>query len=217
MTMTYAQLVTAVQNYVENDETTFTAQLPLMIRMAEERILKSVRLNLFQKNASGTMTSGNAYFTLPSDFLAPVSFSFIDPTTSDHAYLSPKDLSLVRMYSPDESDTGTPKYYGQYDNETFILAPAPDQGYATELAYLYRPDSLTAGADTGTTWLSTNAELALLYGTLVEAYTFMKGEEDLIKTYEMRFREALARLKNLGEGQQVTDEYSDGKVRVQRT
>lgn len=215
MTMTYGELKQAIQDYTENDETTFVNNIPLFIRFAEERILKSVQLNLFQKNQSGTMTSGNEYLAAPLDFLAPFSLS-ID-VSGDKEFLQFKDLDFVQTYNPDATTTGQPKYYAQFDVDNFILAPTPDAGYTVDIHYLYRPASLTAGADSGTSWLSDNAELTLLYGSLVEAYTFMKGEPDLLSLYNQRFMEGMVRLKNLGEAQETIDEYRYGPVRKPRT
>ena len=215
MSFTYAQLKQAIQDYTENDETTFVNNLPLFIRLAEERILKGVQLNLFQKNQFGNMTSGTEYLAAPSDFLAPFSLS-IDVGGSKE-FLLFKDLDFVQTYTPDATTTGQPKYYAQFDVDNFIIAPTPDANYTVDIHYLYRPASLTAGADSGTSWISENAELALLYGSLIEAYTFMKGDPNLMQTYNQRFAEALSRLKNLGEAQEVTDEYRKGPVTRQRT
>jgi len=215
MTMTYGELKQAIQDYTENDETTFVNNLPLFIRLAEERILKSVQLNLFQKNQAGTMTTGNQYLAAPSDFLAPFSLS-ID-VSGDAEFLLFKDLDFVQTYTPDPTTTGQPRYYAQFDVDNFILAPTPDANYTVDIHYLYRPASLTAGADSGTSWLSTNAEIALLYGSLVEAYTFMKGDPNLMQMYMQRYGEGVSRLKNLGEAQEVVDEYRYGQIRKART
>ena len=215
MSMTYGELKQALQDYTENDETTFVNNLPLFIRLAEERILKNVSLNLFQKNQFGNMTSGNQYLAAPSDFLAPFSLSF--DVDGDAEFLLFKDLDFVQTYTPDPTTTGQPKYYAQFDVDNLILAPTPDANYTVDIHYLYRPASLTAGADSGTTWLSQNAELALLYGSLVEAYIFMKGEPQMMQLYEQRMQESVARLKNLGEGQETIDEYRKGPVTRQRT
>ena len=215
MSFTYAQLKQAIQDYTENDETSFVNNLPLFIRMAEERILKGVQLNLFQKNQFGTMTSGNEYLASPSDFIAPFSLS-IDVSGSKE-FLLFKDLDFVQTYTPDATTTGQPKYYAQFDVDNFILAPTPDANYTVDIHYLYRPASITTGAEDGTTWLSENAELALLYACLIEAYIYMKGDPNVMQMYNQRFAEALSRLKNLGEAQEVTDEYRTGPVLRQRT
>lgn len=216
MSFTYAELKTAIQDYTENDETTFVNNLPLFIRLAEERILKNVQLSLFRKNVSGAMTTGNQYLAMPSDFLSPFSLSFVD-ANSDMTFLEFKDVDFVQTYNPDPTTTGNPKYYAAFDVSNFILGPTPNAARAVELHYFYRPASLTAGANAGTTWLSENAELALLYGSLVEAYTYMKGDPNLMQLYNQRVMEALGRLKNLGEGQETTDQYRSGTLRIQRT
>tara|TARA_R100001443_G_C3360658_1_gene178973 strand:- start:5 stop:652 length:648 start_codon:yes stop_codon:yes gene_type:complete len=210
MAFTYDSLKQAIQDYTENTETTFVNNLPIFIRAAEERILKNVQLNLFMRNQVGTMASGNQYLGAPSDFLAP--FSITITVNSKKQFLQFKDLSFIEEYNPDYTVTGTPKYYAQFDVGNFILAPTPDAAYAVEVQYLYRPASLTSGAGTGTSWLSENAELSLLYGSLVEAYTFMKGEPDMMAQYNQRFQEALIGLKMLGEAKETTEEYRVGKV-----
>jgi len=215
MTMTYGELKQAIQDYTENDESTFVSNIPLFIRLAEERILKSVQLNLFQKNQFGNMTSGNEYLAAPSDFLAPFSLS-ID-VSGDKEFLLFKDLDFVQSYNPDATTTGQPKYYAQFDVDNVIIAPTPDANYTVDIHYLYRPASLTAGSDSGTSWLSENAEITLLYAALVEAYTFMKGEPNLLMLYNQRFMEGLSRLKNLGEAQETMDEYRYGTLRKPRT
>lgn len=214
MTMTYGELKTAVQDFVQSTETSFVNNLPLFIRLAEERIMKNVRLNLFQKNASGPTTAGNKYVAAPSDFLAPISLSLT--IGGEQTFLLLKNADFVQEYIRD-SESGEPVYFGQYDVDNLILAPIPDSAYALEMHYLYRPNSLTVGGDSGTTWLSENAEVALLYGTLVEAYTYLKGDQDLMVLYSQRFAEALQRLKNLGEGLETTDEYRMGKLMRPKT
>jgi len=215
MTMTYGELKQAVQDYTENDETTFVNNIPLFIRLTEERILKSVQLNLFQKNQFGNMTAGNQYLAAPTDFLAPFSLS-ID-VSGDAEFLLFKDLDFVQTYTPDPTTTGQPKYYAQFDVDNFILAPTPNANYTVDIHYLYRPASVTAGADSGTSWLSTNAEIALLYASLIEAYTFMKGDPNLMQMYNQRYMEGISRLKNLGEAQETIDEYRYGAIRKPRT
>tara|TARA_R110000796_G_scaffold22846_10_gene65840 strand:- start:14058 stop:14708 length:651 start_codon:yes stop_codon:yes gene_type:complete len=211
MSFTYAQLKQAIQDYTENDETTFVNNLPIFITQAEERILKTVQLSLFRKNVAGAMTADNRFLAAPSDFLAPYSLSFID-TSSDHVFLQFKDPDFVQTFNPKTATTGDPRFYAVFDVDNFILGPTPDGAYDVELHYFYRPDSLTAGADSGTTWLSTNAEIALLYGCLMEAYIFMKGEPDMMAMYEKRFSEAITGMKMLGESKEVTDEYRTGQL-----
>ena len=215
MTMTFDELKTAIQDYTENDETTFVNNLPLFIRLAEERILKSIQLNLFQKNAGGAMTTGNKFLAAPTDFLAPFSLSI--EVSGAKEFLLFKDLDFVQTYTPDATTTGQPKYYAQFDVGNFIIAPTPDAAYVVELQYLSRPASLTAGAGSGTTWLSENAEITLLYASLIEAYTYMKGDPNLMQMYNQRYAEGITRLKNLGEAQEVVDEYRYGQIRKPRT
>jgi hypothetical protein len=211
MSFTYAQLKQAIQDYTENDETTFVTNLPIFIRAAEERILKNVQLALFRKNVSASFTASNQYLAVPTDFLAPFSLSYTDGN-GDKAFLLFKDVDFVQDYNTDPADTGTPRYYAVFDIDNFIIGPTPDSSYAAELHYYYRPDSLTAGAESGTTWLSENATMAMLYGSLIEAYTFMKGETDLVQIYNQRFVEAINGMKMLGEAKETTDEYRVGKV-----
>jgi hypothetical protein len=213
--MTYSELKSLIQNYLQNTETTFVSDLPNLIKQAEERILKTVNLPVFKKNVSGTLTTGNQYLSTPSDFLDNFSLSYTD--TSAQTFLLYKDVNFIREAYPNATTTGTPKHYALFDDTTFIVGPTPSSDFVVELHYFYRPASITAGADSGTTWLSTNAINALLYGTLLESYVYMKGEPDLMAQYERRFLEALARLKNLGEGDNTVDTYRDDVVRVQRT
>ena len=210
MSFTYDGLKQAIQDYTENAETTFVSNLPIFIRAAEERILKNVQLNLFMRNQQGTMTTGNRFLGAPSDFLAP--FSLTLTSNSEKEFLEFKDLSYVESFHPNETETGKPRYYAQFDVGNFILAPTPNANYDVEVQYLFRPASLTSGAGTATSWLSENAEIAILYGSLVEAYTFMKGEPDIMANYDKRFQEAVMGLKMLGEAKETTQEYRAGKV-----
>jgi len=211
MSFTYAQLKQAIQDYTENDETSFVNNLPLFIRQAEERILKNVQLSLFRKNATASTTASNPYLAVPSDYLAPFSLS-LRGADGDRFFVEFKDPSFVQTYTPDTTTTGEPKYYCVFDVDNFLLGPTPDTTYTAELHYFYRPLSLTAGSDSGTTWLSVNAEMALLYGALIEAYIYMKGEQDVMAMYNSRFQESLVGIKMLGEAKETTDEYRTGKV-----
>jgi hypothetical protein len=210
MSFTYDSLKQAIQDYTENSETTFVNNLPVFIRAAEERILKNVQLNLFMRNQVGTMTTNNQYLGAPSDFLAP--FSITITVSGKKQFLEFKDLSFIEEFNPDYTVTGVPRYYAQFDVGNFIVAPTPNQDYAVEVQYLFRPASLTSGAGTDTTWLSDNADLAMLYGSLVEAYIFMKGEQDIMAQYNQRFNEAVIGLKMLGEAKETTNDYRVGKV-----
>jgi len=210
MSFTFDSLKQAIQDYTENSETTFVNNLPIFIRAAEERILKNVQLNLFMRNQQGTMTSGNKFLGAPSDFLAP--FSLTLTSNSQKEFLEFKDLSYIESFHPNETETAKPRYYAQFDVGNFILAPTPNADYEVEVQYLFRPASLTSGTGIGTTWLSENAELSLLYGSLVEAYIFMKGEQDMMAMYDKRFAESLQGLKMLGEAKETTQDYRVGKV-----
>ena len=211
MSFTYDELKTAIQDYTQNTETSFVNNLPVFIRVAEERILKNVQLTLFRKNATGTMTASNQYLAAPSDFLAPFSLSYTDGD-GNKDFLEYKDVNFVQEYNPDATTTGAPRYYAYFDVSSFLIGPTPDSSYAVELHYFYRPASLTSGSGSSTTWLSTNAEVALLYGCLIEAYTYMKGDQDLMGEYEKRFAEAVISLKNFGEAKEVTDAYRTGLI-----
>ena len=211
MSFTYAQLKQAIQDYTENDETTFVNNLPLFIRLSEERILKNVQLSLFRKNATTNFISSKKYLPCPSDFLAPFSMAFIK-TNGDKEFMDFKDVSFLQTYTPNDTTTGEPRYYAIFDVDNFIVAPTPNSAYAAELHYYYRPQSLTALADSGTTWLSENAEMALLYGSLIEAYIYMKGEQDVLGMYAGRFQEAITGVKMLGEAKETTDQYRTGMV-----
>jgi hypothetical protein len=158
------------------------------------------------------MANANRFLACPSDYLAPFSLSFVD-ASSDHVFLDFKDHDYVQSINPDASTVGLPRYYAVYDVDNFILGPTPNAAYNVELHYFYRPASLTAGAAGGTTWLSENASIALLYGSLIEAYIFMKGEPDMMALYEKRFTEAISGMKMFGEAKEVTDEYRTGQVR----
>lgn len=321
MSFTYAELKTAIQDYTENNEPSFVRNLPLFIRQAEERILKSVELNIFRQNATAQFSGKNQYLELPDDFLAPFSLSYTTapkyPTgaswndssnrsnlaeaifktsggqttpinflelfentqafpgialgsvggnaqvvaadstkmnnyvlgrtsslTSDEItyiedymlpymaarpetystfydatkpaagieYVEFKDVSLLREFQGKEDYYGDPKYYAQFNEENFILAPNPRLSFTCQLSYFYRPASLTAGAESGTTWLSKNAELALFYGALVEAAVYMKEEPDILQSYNQRFQESLIGIKLLGEAKETTDQYRKGMV-----
>ena len=283
MSFTFTTLRETVQDYTQNDETSFIANMGMFVELAEERVLKSVQLNEFQKNAAGTMASGNQFLNVPSDFLAPFSLSITN--SSNYVFLMFKDLDYVQTYNPNPATTGTPKYYAQFDVNNLLIGPTPDAAYTTTLSYFYRPASLTesllvltvgatgsftngetitggtsgvvstiksipssttlsilvpsgtftdgetitgatsgatttvtsTGADTTVSWMSENAEIALLYGTLIEASTYMKGEQDVMAMYNSRFAEAISRLKNFGEAEEISDEYRTGQIRRQKS
>ena len=212
MAFTFTTLKTAIQDYTQNTETTFTNNLIRFILNAEERVLKECQLDDFRKNVTGSATQSTKFLTKPTDFLSPFSLSVVN--SSDNEFLQYKHTTFIQDYTPDPSTTGVPKYYGDWDENSFILAPTPDDDYTMELHYFYRPQSITASSD-GTSWLGTNAELCLLYGSLMEAYTFMKGETELLTLYNSRFQESIEWLKNLGEGKQSADQYRHDVLRKQ--
>jgi hypothetical protein len=203
MSFTLTTLESAIKEYLDSAETTFTNNLSNFIKSTEERILKSVDLPVFRKNVTGTSTSGTPYLGSPSDFLSPFSLAVI--SSSNYSYLWFKHVTFIRDYTPAEATTGLPVYYAVFDDDTFILAPTPDDTYTFELHYKYRPASLTAGASDGTTWLSTNAMNAMLYGSLMEGGTFLKMPPPELQLFEQRFQEAMVNLKQMAEA--VNDEY----------
>lgn len=211
--MNYTQLVQAIQDYTENDETTFVSQIPTFVKQAEERINRAVQIPDLRRNQTGNLTASNRFLAQPSDFLSVFSLAVIDGN-GDYEFLLPKDVNFIREAYPSVSTTGKPQYYGIFDDEAFILAPTPDDSYTVQLHYYYDPPSIV---DAGTSWLGDNAETALLYGSLIEAYTFMKGESDLINLYTARYNEAIAQLFNLGEGRNRMDSYRDGEPRARVT
>ena len=220
--MTYSELYTLIQNFTDNNESTFNTTIPDFIKNAEDRIFNLVQSDFFRKNQSGNLTTGNRFLTCPTDFVLSFSLAVID-SSSDYKFLQKKHPSFMQEYAPDITDTslrGLPLYYADFDKEyntsvsagtTIVVAPLPDADYSVELHYLYRPASLVS--ITAGTWLSQNARDALLYGSLVEAYTFMKGEPDLLNTYETRFQQDIARLKNRAEARGRRDEYRYDSLR----
>jgi|TARA_R110000824_G_scaffold104804_2_gene248508 hypothetical protein len=212
MSWTYTTLKSAIQDYTQNTETTFVADLGTFIKQAEDRIVKSVELPNFRKNVTGTFTVDNQYLSTPSDYLYPYSLAVLD-SSNNYSYLLNTDVSFIREAYPLASTTGTPKHYAQFSDTTFIVGPTPSASLNTELHYFYMPESITA-ASSGTTWLGTNASEVLLYASLVEAYTFMKGEPDILATYEKRFQEGLQRLTLESDGYNRKDAYRDGQRKI---
>lgn len=212
--MNYTQLEQALQDYLETTETTFVSYIPTFVQQAEQRIYRSVMIPELRKNVTGNMTAGDKYLARPSDFLSVFSLAVID-AEGDYTYLIDKDVNFMREAYPSGSTTGLPKYYAQFDGDTstssgnFILGPTPDESYEVELHYYYDPPSIV---DTGTSWLGDNAEAALLYGALVEAYTFLKGDPDLLATYKGRYDEAMA-LLGVVDVRSKRDSYRDGEPR----
>ena len=207
--MTYAELTAAIKDYANNTETNFVAAIPTFVKQAEQRIYRSVNLPVNRKNVAGTLTDGNQYLTMPTDFLLPLSLSIT--SSSNQIFLLNKDSNFIRSTYPNASTKGTPKYYATFAVDSFIIGPTPDANYVTELHYYYQPASIV---DTSPSWLGTNADTVLLYGSLVEAYTYMKGDADIMQLYQQRYQEALDLLKLQAEGRMTGDEYRDGTVRT---
>ena len=210
--MNYADLVQAIKDYTENLETSFVSQIPHFVEQAEERIYRSVMIPELRKNATASMSAGNQYLARPSDFLAVFSIAVVDGD-GDYTYLLDKDVNFIREAFPRSSTQGLPQFYGQFDGDdtvgsgNFILGPTPDDDYGVELHYYFDPPSIVT---TGTSWLGDNAEAALLYGALLEAYTYMKGEADILALYNQRYEEALAQLGGVGI-RSMRDNYRDGE------
>jgi len=211
--MTYTELTAAIKDYCENTESAFVAAIPTFIKQAEQRIYRSVNLPVNRKNQTGDITDGNKYLGMPSDFLFPLSLSIYtrDDVDSNQIFLLNKDANFIRATYPNASTEGVPKYYGIFASDTFILGPTPNANYSAELHYYYQPASIV---DTSPSWLGTNADTVLLYGSLVEAYTYMKGDADMMQLYQQRYQEALGLLKLQAEGRMTGDEYRDGTMRV---
>jgi hypothetical protein len=211
--MNYSELLQAVQDYTENDETTFVNQIPRFVKQTEERLARAVLVPDLRRNVTGTTTASNRFLATPSDFLAVFSVAVIDGD-GDYEFLLSKDVNFIREAYDNTGTEGKPLYYGLFDDASFILGPTPDQAYNVQLHYYYQPESIV---DAGTSWYGDNAESALLYGTLLEAYTFMKGESDLINLYAERYSEAVKQLYILGEGRNRRDSYRKSEPVVQVT
>jgi hypothetical protein len=210
--MNYSELTTAIQNYCNNTETTFVDTIPTFVKQAEKRIYRKVNLPMTTKTSTRTMTAGTKTLSMPSDFIVPIQM-LITSGASQHPVLF-RDRSFLRQAYPDASATSRPEFYAILSHDTFELAPTPDSNYSTEVYYYYIPLSIVTN---GTSWLGTNADEVLLYGSLIEAYTFMKGDADLLGLYQQRYQDALAALKVQAEGRMTVDEYSDGMIRVPRS
>lgn len=222
--MNYAQLFETIKGYVENDfpnttwtdsagsgEVTFTSteQINTFIQQAEQRIFNTVQLLDLRKNVTGNCSASNKYLSVPSDWLATFSLAVIDGD-GNYEYLLNKDVNFIRAAYPNPNDEGLPAYYAFFDENSFILGPTPDDDYEVELHYFYYPQSIVTA---GTSWLGDNFDSALLYGCLLEAYTFMKGEQDVLADYQKRYDDAMLMLKQLGEGKNRQDMYRTPQVR----
>ena len=232
--MNYAELFQQVQTYTENifpdtfvelsdgtgSTVNVTTQINTFIQQAEERIYNTVQIPSLRKNVTGVATTGNPYLACPDNFLSVYSMAVID-ADGNYEYLLNKDVNFIRQSYPKPGNTGLPRYYAlfgsQYTNLNelaFIMGPTPDDNYSVELHYFYYPESIVTA---GTSWLGDNYSPVLLYGSLVEAYTYMKGEQDMIAMYNTKYQEAMAQLKRLGDGLERGDAYRDGQARVRVT
>jgi hypothetical protein len=234
--MNYAQLFNNIQSYTENNFPDFTVsdgaietskeQIDRFIEQAELRIYNTVQFPFLRKNMVGVMQSGNKYLSAPDDYLATYSLAVVTDVTGGnlntgtYEYLLNKDVNFIRQAYPTPNDTGVPRYYALFGptvsgatitNElTFIIGPTPNANYNVELHYYYYPESIVTA---GTSWLGDNFDTVLLYGSLVEAYTFMKGEADMLALYDGKYKEALAQAKRLGDGMERQDAYRSGQYR----
>ena len=215
--MNYTELRDAIEAYTENTEANFIAQIPTFVKQAEQRIYNSVQFPSLRKNVTGSTSASNKYLACPSDFLAVYSMAVVDGT-GRYEYLLNKDVNFIRQAYPAPTSVGLPRYYalfGPQSNDvnelTFILGPTPDAAYSVELHYFFYPESIVTA---GNTWLGDNFDSVLLYGSLVEAYTYMKGEQDILQLYNTKFMEALSLAKRLGDGMERTDAYRTGQARV---
>ena len=210
--MNYAQLSQLIQDYCESTETSFVSNIPTFVQLAEERIYNSVQIPAIRKNVTGTMTADFQYFSLPSDWLSTFSLAVIDPVTNEYEYLLNKDVNFIRAsYPPPNTNKGKPQYYAIWDDASMILGPTPDQAYTAELHYYAYPASIV---NAGNSWLGDNYENVLLYGSLREAYTYLKGEADMMQYYEQKYQEAVQQLTRLGDGLNRQDAYRSGQARV---
>jgi len=207
--MTYTELVAQIQDYTENTFT--TTDINTFITQAEQRIYNTVQLPALRKNVTGSLSSGNKYLAMPTDWLATFSLAVIN-TDNEYLYLLNKDVNFIRQSFPDTDSAfyGEPQYYAVFNASSFIVGPTPDANYSAELHYFYYPESITTA---GTSWIGTNFSSVLLYGSLLEAYTYMKGEADVMATYKARYDEAMLLLKQLGDGKDRQDSYRSGQVR----
>jgi hypothetical protein len=220
--MNYTALTDAICDYTQNFESDFVANIPLFVQQAEQRIFNTVQFPSIRKNVTGSVSANNKYLSCPTDFLSAFSMAVID-ADGRFEYLLNKDVNFIRQAYPTPTSTGLPRYYALFgptvagatisDELSFILGPTPDAAYSVELHYYYYPESISVAAD-GQTWLGDNFDTVLLYGSLVEAYTFMKGEADMLALYDGRYKEALALAKRLGDGLERSDAYRSGQSRI---
>ena len=210
--MNYTQLYNSITDYIEAGDTEFTDNIPNFVRSAEQKIYNLVQLPAFRKNVTGSITSGNKYLSVPSDYMAVHSLAVIgNDLNTTYYYLINKDVSFIREAFPYPATSGRPTHYALFNEDAFLLGPTPDATYSTELHYFYYPESIVTAS---TTWLGDNFSNVLLYGSLVEANMFVKGEADMTALYDKQFNEALDSLKVLGDGKNRQDSYRSGQARI---
>ena len=225
--MNYAALSAAIQDYTQNYETEFVGNIPVFVKQAEQRIYNTVQFPSLRKNVTGSVSSDNKYLSCPEDFLSVYSLAVVtgvtggNINTGSYEYLLNKDVNFIRQAYPTPNDTGVPKYYALFGPTvsgavistelSFLIGPTPDAAYDVELHYYYYPESIVTA---GTSWLGDNFDTVLLYGSLVEAYTFMKGETDMMALYDGKYKEALMQARRLGDGLERSDAYRSGQTRI---
>jgi len=208
--MNYTEITNAIKEYTDNTETTFVNNIPNFVRQTEERIYRSILIPELRKNVTTSLSTSNRFLAKPTDFLAVFSIAVVDGS-SNYSFLLPKDVNFIREAYPATATSGLPVYYSLFDGDNFLIAPTPDSTYTVQLHYYYDPPSIVTSS---TSWLGDNAEATLLYGALVEAYTFMKGEADIISFYKTRYDEAMAGLQQLADGRNKRDSYRNGEPRI---
>jgi hypothetical protein len=231
--MNYQELFSQIQTYTENifpdafvtlpgtsnsSTVNVTTQINTFIQQAEDRIYNTVQIPSLRKNVTGNCSSTSKYLACPNDYLATYSLAVIDPASGEYEYLLNKDVNYIRQAYPNPNSTGKPRYYALFGSRlndpnelTFILGPTPNANYSAELHYFYYPESIVTA---GTSWLGDNYSPVLLYGSLVEAYTYMKGETDMLLAYNTKYNEAMQQLNRLGTGLERGDAYRDGQAKI---
>ena len=208
--MNYTELTNAIKEYTDNTETTFVNNIPNFVRQTEERIYRSILIPELRRNVTTSLTTSNRVLAKPTDFLAVFSIAVVDGS-SNYSFLLPKDVNFIREAYPATATSGLPVYYSLFDGDNFLIAPTPDSTYTVQLHYYYAPPSIVTSS---TSWLGDNAESTLLYGSLVEAATFMKGEPEIVGFYKTRYEEALEGLRQLADGRNKRDSYRNGEPRI---
>jgi hypothetical protein len=211
--MTKAELIALVKEYLETDEATFNANVDTFIRLMEEDVYRKVQLPKLRRNSVSEFVADTPYLETPTDYLAPYAMAVKKPD-GHYEFLLEKDVNFIREAYPSPTQTSLPRFYALFDDDTFIIGPTPDQNYPVELHYFYKPESLVDQPDDGTTWLSTRAENAVLFGTILQGYVFLKGDQDVIAMYQKQYETALSDLVVIAEGRAKKDTYKEPNRRV---